>query len=644
MIRRLLIANRAEIAVRIARGAREAGIVPLGIYSDADEHAYHRQVMDETIRIGAGPASDSYLNIDHVVSAAVALKADALHPGYGFLSENAGFAQAVIDAGMIFVGPAPAAMRAMGSKIEAKRRVREHNVPVVPGYEGDDQSPERLRAEAAGIGTPLLIKASAGGGGRGMRVVDDLAAFDEALEAAKREAKNAFGDDTVLLERYVRRPRHIEFQIIGDGSTTLHIGERECSIQRRHQKVIEESPSVALAPALRLEMGAAAVRAAQAVGYTNAGTVEFILDQDGKYYFLEMNARLQVEHPVTEMTYGVDLVALQLAVANGIPLRMSQDKIAPRGWAIETRVYAEDPEKNFLPSSGTLARWEPPAGPGIRVDAGVHSGSEIPVYYDPMLAKIIVWAPDRTAAIARMERALMTTVAAGVHTNIAFLLWIVRDEAFRAGQFTTRFLEERFSPEALKRPDSQSAMMLAAAHLSRGEQWSWRLGESGIPFFLADGAIERRFRLSRANKSVWQFEGDIAGTYTIEHSASGTHLYNDEQEIAGSITRSGTLVTVTINGDAVGLSVIAPPASEADGSVAGSSEARITAPMPGRIAKILAVPGTVTKAGELLLVLEAMKMEHRIEATGSARVRSVNVADGELVASGALLVELDPLD
>ena len=327
-ITRLLVANRGEIAVRIARAAREAGIVPLGIYSDADANALHVAAMDDAVRIGPGPATESYLAIDRVIAAALELRADAIHPGYGFLSEREAFARAVRDAGLIFIGPSPEAIAAMGDKIEAKRRARDGGVPVVPGYDGDDRSPARLRAEAAAIGTPLLIKASAGGGGRGMRVVDDLATFDDALAAAQREALAAFGDDDVLLEKYLGRPRHIEFQIVADEhGNTIHLGERECSIQRRHQKLVEEAPSQAVAPELRERMGAAAVRVARSVGYTNAGTVEFMLDESGAFYFLEMNARLQVEHPVTELVHGIDLVKLQFAIANGEPLSFAQDAV-----------------------------------------------------------------------------------------------------------------------------------------------------------------------------------------------------------------------------------------------------------------------------------------------------------------------------
>ncbi|HEY5425823.1 MAG TPA: acetyl-CoA carboxylase biotin carboxylase subunit, partial [Candidatus Tumulicola sp.] len=452
MIQRLLIANRGEIAVRVARAAREMDIVPLGIYSAADAHAYHLQFVEDARCVGPAPAAESYLNVDAVIAAAASMRADAVHPGYGFLSERAAFAQAVASAGLVFVGPTPAAMAAMGSKIESKRRVREFDVPTVPGYDGDDRSPATLRVQAERIGYPVLIKASAGGGGRGMRVVESPARFDEALAAAQREALAAFGDDAVLLERYLRDPRHVEFQILGDAyGTLIHLGERECSIQRRHQKIVEEAPSVALSPELRAAMGAAAVRAATSVGYVNAGTCEFMLDFDDRYYFLEMNARLQVEHPVTELVYGVDLVRWQLRIANGERLTIAQDDVRPRGWAIEGRIYAEDPANHLLPSTGTIARWSPPEGPGVRVDAGVATGSEVSVYYDPMLAKLIVYGTDRAHAIARFERAVEDFGVDGVATNLPLLLWIARDAAFRAGDTTTSFLAQRLDESTFAR-------------------------------------------------------------------------------------------------------------------------------------------------------------------------------------------------
>ena len=616
MIARLLIANRGEIAVRVARAAREMGVAALGVYSEADAGAYHLRFMDDARCIGPAPASESYLEIDAVIAAAHAMNADAVHPGYGFLSERAAFAQACIDAGLVWVGPPPGAMAAMGSKIDAKHRVRGSGVPVVPGYNGEDQSPQRLRKEAAGIGFPLLIKASAGGGGRGMRVVGALGEFDEALAAAKREALAAFGDDAVLLERYLRDPRHIEFQILADAhGNVMHLGERECSIQRRHQKVVEEAPSVALSPQLREEMGAAAVRAAQSVGYVNAGTCEFMLDSDERYYFLEMNTRLQVEHPVTELVYGIDLVQWQLRIANGERLTIDRIDARPRGWAIETRIYAEDPANHMLPSTGRITAWAPPQGPGIRVDAGVTCGSEVGVYYDSMLAKLIVFGSDRPQAIARLERALDDFAIEGVRANLPLLRWIVRDEWYRDGRTTTSFLAQRldeaiFAPREVPR---EAALFEIARRLRSGEV-PWRIGGVGIPVWIASGASEFRVWATALENGRWRLTGDI----------------ESELDPAG-LTDSGIAFTT-----------IAPPAAQSSGqaAAAGSGDGRVTAPMPGKIVKIAVGTGDAVEEHALLIVLEAMKMEHRIEASFAGTVGAVLVNDGQIVTGGAPLVEL----
>ncbi len=625
MIRRLLIANRGEIALRIARGAREMGIAPLGVYSDADEHALFRAAMDASLRIGPGPASESYLDGERIVAAAKTLGADAVHPGYGFLSERASFARLVVDAGLTFVGPTPDAIAAMGSKIDAKRRVREFGVPVVPGYDGDDQSEARLREEAARIGTPLLIKASAGGGGRGMRVVDDLARFDEALASAKREAKAAFGDDSVLLERYLRRPRHVEFQILADShGNTVHLGERECSIQRRHQKVIEEAPSVALDPALRARMGEAAVNAARSVGYTNAGTAEFMLEEDGGFYFLEMNARLQVEHPVTELVYGVDLVHEQLRVANGERLRFTQAELVPRGWAIEARVNAEDPAHDFLPQSGTIAAFDVPRAPGVRVDAGFAAGSEVPVYYDSMLAKIIVWGADRPAAIARMDATLRETTIAGVATNLPLLRAIVADDAYRAGDTTTSFLDERMPHMHLgaREADEATLRRVAAALLARSG--AWRIGAVGVPLaFALDGTTAHAHAAYDGTR--WQLEGDVAGTVEAD---------------ARDATFDAQGGTVLVGGRTVRWTYPAPPSADAEHSAHAAASGDVTAPMPGKIVSVAVAPGAAVEQRALLVVLEAMKMEHRIEAPVAGTVREVLVQAGQLVTSGAKLVTI----
>jgi len=644
MIRRLLIANRGEIAVRVARGAREMGIAPLGIYSEADENAYHLQFMDDARCIGPAPATESYLNIDAVIAAAIDMKADAVHPGYGFLSERAAFAKAVQDAGLTFVGPSPEAMSAMGSKIEAKRRVRESNVPTVPGYDGDDQSPARLREEAARVGFPLLIKASAGGGGRGMRVVESIDAFDESLAAAQREAKAAFGDDAVLLERYLRDPRHIEFQVLADAhGTTIHLGERECSIQRRHQKIVEEAPSVALTPELRSEMGAAAVRASQSVGYVNAGTCEFMLDSDGKYYFLEMNTRLQVEHPVTELVYGVDLVQWQLRIADGERLTIAQDDVRPRGWAIETRIYAEDPANHMLPSTGTITRWVPPEGPGVRVDAGVTTGSEVSVYYDPMLAKLIVFGTDRPHAITRLERALEDFVIEGVRANVPLLLWIDRDEAFRAGQTTTSFIAQRLDESIFTAPSvPREAALLVAAWLLAGGQAPWRLAGVGVPIHLTGNGTSFAFDASVTNDArTWLFEGDATGQLRVDEHGDSLRVTFGDTTVAGTVEHQGDAFLATIGERTYRLQRAQPPTAEAvTGAHAASTDGRVSAPMPGKIVKIAVREGDAVEEHALLIVLEAMKMEHRIETSTAGSVKAVLVKEGQIVAGGAPLVEI----
>jgi 3-methylcrotonyl-CoA carboxylase alpha subunit len=627
MIRRLLIANRGEIALRIARGARELGISPVGVYSDADENALFRSALDAAVRIGPGPATESYLDGERIVAAAKTLGADAIHPGYGFLSERAPFAQLVTDAGLTFVGPAPSAIAAMGSKIEAKRRVREFGVPVVPGYDGDDQSVERLRAEATAIGTPLLIKASAGGGGRGMRVVEDLGRFDEALASARREAKASFGDDAVLLERYLHRPRHIEFQILADAhGTTLHLGERECSIQRRHQKVIEEAPSVALEPALRARMGTAAVEAARSVGYTNAGTAEFMLDENGAFYFLEMNARLQVEHPVTELVYDVDLVHEQLRIADGQALRFTQETLVPRGWAIEARLNAEDPAHDYLPQSGTISAFSVPRAPGVRLDSGVVAGSTVSVFYDSMLAKIIVWGANRATAIARMRETLRATTVGGIATNLPLLQAIVGDAAYAAGDTTTRFLEERAHLFALgdAAVSDNAKRRVAAAILARGDDW--RLAGVGIPLaFVVEGTAV--YTEATVSPPGWKLSGEVDGEIAADANGA-TYDAN-----GGTVTVDGTLVRWTYP---------PPPSADAEHAAHAATSGNVTAPMPGKIVSVAVAPGATVEPHALLVVLEAMKMEHRIEAQIGGTVREVLVQPGELVSGGATLVTIGP--
>ena len=470
-IRRVLIANRGEIALRVIRACRELGRESIAIYSDPDARAPHVRAADAAVRVGPAPASESYLNIGAVVDAARATKADAVHPGYGFLSENPAFADACTRAGLIFVGPPADAIERMGSKIAARDLMQNAGVPVVPGRTPDDQTDAGITAAAEAVGFPVLIKASEGGGGKGMRSAADRAALAEAIPAARREALSGFGDGTLYVERHIARPRHIEIQVFADANgNAVHLFERECSLQRRHQKIVEESPSIAIAPAVRARMGQAAVAAALAVGYRNAGTIEFLFDADApsgpSFYFLEMNTRLQVEHPVTEAVTGVDLVRAQLDVASGESLPWRQHDLQQRGHAIECRVYAEDPAAGFLPQAGTLFLYREPTAPGIRIDSGVEEGGAVPVQYDPMLAKLIAYAETREAARARAAAALRSFPILGVRTNVPFLVALLEHQAFRSGAFHTTFVEEHVG-DLLGTPEPPDVVVAAAQFLGR---------------------------------------------------------------------------------------------------------------------------------------------------------------------------------
>lgn len=465
MFQKILIANRGEIAARIIQTCRTMGIKTVAVYSDADQDALHVRLADEAILLGAAPSGESYLRGDKIIAAAQQTQAEAIHPGYGFLSENAAFAEAVTAAGLVFIGPSASAIRRMGSKTEARYLMQSAGVPVVPGYQGD---PMEFKSEAQKIGFPVLVKAAAGGGGKGMRIVYSLPELREAVQSAQREAANAFGDDTVFLERYIPVAHHVEFQILADQhGHIVHLFERECSIQRRHQKIIEETPSPRMTPRLRAEMGAAAIMTARAVNYQNAGTVEFIVDERGQFYFLEMNTRLQVEHPITEMTTGLDLVRLQLMVAAGEPLPFSQKDITQHGHALECRIYAEDPAHDFLPSTGKILLAHPPNLPDVRVDTGVETGSNVTIHYDPMIAKVIVHGETRQQSIERMQAALRDYILLGVQTNIPFLQAILNTEAFWQGDTPTHFIEQNladWSPSPLP-DDLQDVALIVAALL-----------------------------------------------------------------------------------------------------------------------------------------------------------------------------------
>ncbi len=463
-IRKILIANRGEIALRIMRTAREMGIKTVAVYSDADRKALHVRYADEAVHIGASPSAESYLRMDKVIKAAKNSGADAIHPGYGFLSENEEFAQLAKEAGIIFIGPPPAAIALMGNKLAAKAAVAMFNVPLVPGTAHAIDKAEEAKEIARSIGYPVLIKASAGGGGKGMRIVEKEADMAEQMERATSEAKSAFGDGQVFLEKYITKPRHIEFQVLGDQhGNVVHLFERECSIQRRHQKVVEEAPSAILTPAQRRTMGEAAVNVARSCGYFNAGTVEFILDDKLNFYFLEMNTRLQVEHPVTEQITGLDLVMLQIKIAEGESLPFVQEDLKIIGHALEVRVYAEDPANDFLPDIGTLTTYSRPQGPGIRVDDGVEQGMDIPYYYDPLLAKLICYAGDRKAAIEKMIRAIDEYQVTGLQTTLGFCKFVMQHDAFRSGEFDTKFVERYFKPEAIVQQASERDTSIVAA-------------------------------------------------------------------------------------------------------------------------------------------------------------------------------------
>ena len=463
-IRKILIANRGEIALRIIRSAKELGIETVAVYSEADRNALHVKHADEAFCIGPPPSSESYLMGDKIIAAALALGADAIHPGYGFLSENAAFAQKVNEAGLIFIGPSAEAIETMGDKLAAKKAVSAYDIPMVPGTDSAITDMEEAKRLARNIGYPILIKASAGGGGKGMRVVEHEGEFDEQMKRAVSEAQSAFGNGAVFIEKYITSPRHIEIQILGDQhGNIVHLYERECSVQRRHQKVIEEAPSAVVSPTMRQKMGEAAVKVAKACDYYGAGTVEFIVDENLNFYFLEMNTRLQVEHPVTEVVTGIDLVKQQIYVAEGKELSLKQEEIPLNGHAIEVRVYAEDPKNGFLPDIGKLATYNRPQGAGVRVDDGYEKGMEIPIYYDPMIAKLIAYGADRQEAIARMVRAIEEYNITGIETTLDFCKFVMQHEAFASGNFDTKFVEKHFSPEALDGDRDETEEILAAA-------------------------------------------------------------------------------------------------------------------------------------------------------------------------------------
>ena len=675
MFTKILIANRGEIACRVAATARRMGIKTVAVYSEADANSKHVAVCDEAVLIGPAAAKESYLVGERIIAVAMATGAQAIHPGYGFLSENADFADACAEAGLVFIGPPGSAMRAMGSKSAAKSLMETANVPLVPGYHGERQDPEFLQEQADRIGYPVLLKASAGGGGKGMRVIERSEDFKAALDSCKREAISSFGDDKVLAEKYLTRPRHIEIQVFADThGNCVYLHERDCSVQRRHQKVLEEAPAPGMPLDRRAAMGEAAVNAARAVGYVGAGTVEFIANQDGSFYFMEMNTRLQVEHPVTEMITGTDLVEWQLRVAAGQPLPKKQHELGIHGHSIEARIYAENPEKGFLPSIGTLRHMDTPGAvnfelggtagvepAAVRIDSGVREGDAISPFYDPMIAKLIVWGADRTQALARLSQALSEFQIVGLATNIAFLKRLVEGEAFSSADLDTGLIERNgaslFPPV---RPAPAGALALAAVALIEAEKQTSAAASANAadPWGQAQG-----WRLNGDFQRVLSFGDDYAaglegGAYQVglvyhphgwELDVNGVRqpltvsgrigatlsIRLGEQSMHGTVRRDGDLFHVFTNGEHYALAYNDPMAHAGELEATGG---RLTAPMPGKVVAVMVEGGQEVKKGDPLVIMEAMKMEHTIAAPSDGLVEEVLYAVGDQVADGAPLL------
>ena len=659
MFERVLIANRGEIACRVIRTCRRLGIHTIAVYSEADRNAQHIRLADEAWPIGGPRPDESYLRGDAIIEVARKTGAQAIHPGYGFLSENTAFSRACIEAGIVFIGPDPASIEAMGSKAAAKHLMAKHDVPLVPGYNGDNQDNAFLAEQAHKIGYPLIIKPSAGGGGKGMQIVRSDAEFSEALAAAQRIAKASFGDASMLLERYIEHPRHIEFQVFGDRhGNVIHIDERECSAQRRYQKVLEETPSPFLDAERRAAMGAAAVAAAKAVNYVGAGTVEFIVGPEGDFHFMEMNTRLQVEHPVTEMTHGIDLVEWQLRVANGEPLPLTQAQVESRGHAIEVRLYAEDPDHGFLPGSGKLTCLQlPDASAHVRLDGGVIEGDTVTIFYDPMIAKLIVWDVDRPSALQRMREALATCEITGPKSNVAFLERLVRHPAIIEHRIDTgyldRHLDEFISGDA--EPDSRTLFAAAVAALLHDEAhvlcnaadpyspWNradaWRVGHAG-----------KRLVALSANGQRFEVESwGHAGTYCLQGGGvrcTVEDALRDDRSLSARFdgaaarfeVRSDASRVLLHDADGVRWRFDRVPAFawETSDSTAGN---QVAAPMPGRIVLVKAKPGDTVEAGQELLVMEAMKMELSLKAPRAGTIESIGAAASDFVEADTVLIK-----
>ena len=671
MFDKILIANRGEIACRVAATARRLGIRTVAVYSDVDAQSLHVAVCDEAIRIGAAAPRASYLNGAAILDAAKRAGAQAIHPGYGFLSENETFAADCARAGVVFIGPPPAAIAAMGSKSAAKTIMARAGVPVVPGYHDDDQDPALLAREAARIGFPVLIKATAGGGGKGMKVAASAAEFASALASAQREAKASFGDDRMLVERYLRAPRHIEIQVFADThGNVVHLFERDCSVQRRHQKVLEEAPAPGMDAERRQAMGDAATAAAKAIGYVGAGTVEFIAEQDGTFYFMEMNTRLQVEHPVTEMITGLDLVEWQLRVAAGEPLPAAQSALAIHGHAIEARIYAEDPDRGFLPSIGRISHWRMPvAGNGVRVDTGFREGDDVSPFYDPLLAKVIAWGEDRARARAALLRALDQCEVTGVTTNVAFLERVVAHHAFASGRLDTGLIDTH--RDALLAPASAApdrawiaaalseyqAIECAARASSVGaadpySPWhaadAWWNGTAThrIAITLADASGQRTVSVKPNDDGSVTLGGDVEAR-TVRADTRDGRLFvaaqrggapDVEASFAASVVRDGNVLHVFSPAARARLSRVDPLAHADDEA---GHPGHLAAPMSGTVVAVMVKPGDSVEKGAPLVVLEAMKMEHTIAAPAAGVVVAVNYGVGDRVAEGADRVDVE---
>ena len=658
MFTKVLIANRGEIACRVIATCRRLGIATVAVYSDADRTARHVRLADEAIHIGPAAARESYLRSDALLDAARRTGAQAIHPGYGFLSENAGFAEACAAAGVVFIGPPAGAIRAMGDKSAAKALMQQAGVPLTPGYHGEEQAPDFLRTQADAIGYPVLIKASAGGGGKGMRKVERSGDFIDALASCQREAGAAFGNDHVLVEKYVERPRHIEIQVFGDHhGNVVHLFERDCSVQRRHQKVLEEAPAPGMSAERRAAMGTAAVDAARAVGYVGAGTVEFIAGPDGDFYFMEMNTRLQVEHPVTEYITGTDLVEWQLRVAAGQPLPRRQDELAIHGHAIEARLYAEDADRGFLPSTGTLHRLRlPQPSAHVRVDTGVEEGDRITPYYDPMIAKLIVWDVDRDAALRRMSHALADCQVVGVTTNAAFLRRLVHTDSFAHATLDTALIEREQTALEPRAESAASLWMLAAVvaferaapasrfpcdpHSPWQRQDGWRLG-AAAPRVLPLQQGEQRHALKVwPEADGWRVQCDDAAPEHVVGVLDGqvlTAQLDGQRRIVQVMREEAQLYLFAEDGQH--RFTLHDPVGESEGSVADAGS--LLAPMPGKIVATLVEAGTQVTRGTPLVVLEAMKMEHTLQAPADGTVKGYRAKAGEQVGDGAVLVDFE---